>query len=257
MKAAILKCDEVLEKFQPEFGDYTDMIKQLFDKIDERISFDMFDVRQDCYPQELADYDFYITTGSKTSAYENQPWIINFIEFVRRLDKEKKKLIGICFGHQIIALALNVPVKKSEKGWGIGVAENRIVERPDWMLNDLYTNKSGENTSIENKTILNMIVSHQDQVMTLPKAARVIAESDFCPYFMVQWNSHFLSVQGHPEYSAAYSRTMMNERKSIIPAQRIQEGLDSLAFRTRQCPVHTLDLKFCILLTAAGLLAVQ
>jgi GMP synthase-like glutamine amidotransferase len=56
----------------------------------------------------------------------------------------------------------------------------------------------------------------------------VIAESDFCPYFMVQWDDHFLSVQGHPEWNKLYSKTLMNDRRSIIPVKRIEQGLASL-----------------------------
>jgi GMP synthase (glutamine-hydrolysing) len=65
----------------------------------------------------------------------------------------------------------------------------------------------------------------------LPEGAVVIAESDFCPFFMVQWNDHFLSVQGHPEWNRAYSRSLMNERRAIIPPERIETGLESLSIK--------------------------
>lgn len=219
MKVAILKCDEVLEELQPQFGDYSDMIQRMFDVIDDAFEFEIFDVRQSMYPQDINTYDFYITTGSKVGVYEDIPWIQGFIEFIQLLDRQKKKLIGICFGHQAIAKAFGSTVEKTDKGWGIGVAVNRIVARPDWMQNELK----------ENKSELNIIVSHQDQLITLPKQALVIAESDFCPYFIVQWNSHILSIQGHPEFSSDYSRAMMDRRKAIIPPQRIKAGLDSLS----------------------------
>jgi GMP synthase (glutamine-hydrolysing) len=73
-----------------------------------------------------------------------------------------------------------------------------------------------------------MLSSHQDQVTQLPGGALVIAQSDFCPYFVVQWGDHFLSIQGHPEWSNAYSRALMNDRRAIIPAERIEAGLKSL-----------------------------
>jgi len=214
MRVAILQCDDVMEKFQVQFGNYSDMIKDMFKVVDDTLEFEVFDSRQGSYPRNLDDYDFYITTGSKTGAYDDLLWIQKLIEFVQLLDKKKKKLIGICFGHQIIAKALHSDVKKSEKGWGIGVSVNRIVATPDWMS--------------EAVSQLNIIVSHQDQVVSLPKDAQVIAESNFCKYFIVQWNDHFLSIQGHPEFSSDYSLALMNERKGIIPMQRIEEGIDSL-----------------------------
>jgi GMP synthase (glutamine-hydrolysing) len=217
MRVAILQSDEVLEKLQPQFGIYCDMIRHMFETADIAMEFSTFDCRHSHYPDDINSYDFYITTGSKASVYENEPWIHNLIAFVRLLDSHKKKLIGICFGHQIISMAYHHQVIKSEKGWGIGVAVNRIVASPDWMS--------------EKRHEFNLIVSHQDQVITLPEGAVVIAESDFCPFFMVQWNDHFLSVQGHPEWNRAYSRTLINDRRAIIPPERIETGLESLSIK--------------------------
>jgi len=214
MRIAILQCDEVLEKFQPEFGSYVEMIKHMFECIDDTFEFDSYDCRKEEYPDDLDAYDFFITTGSRASVYEKDIWIQTLIEFVRRLEREKRKFIGICFGHQILALAFRTGVEKSEKGWGIGVATNRIVCTPRWMG--------------EQKKNLNIIVSHQDQIISLPKEARVIAESDFCPFFMVQWNDHFLSIQGHPEWNRVYSKTLINERRKLIPQPIVEKGFQSL-----------------------------
>ncbi len=214
MKVAILQCDEVLEKNQAKFGSYNGMIQHMFTSIDERFEFDCFDCRQGEYPEDIQLYDFYITTGSKASVNDNCQWIDQLVSFVRRLAAHKKKLIGICFGHQILALANDGMVEKSEKGWGIGVAKNRIVATPDWMS--------------EKKQELKIIVSHQDQVTQLPDGAEVIAESDFCPFFVVQWSEYSLSIQGHPEWNRKYSRTLINDRRAIIDPDRIESGLHSL-----------------------------
>lgn len=217
MKVAILQCDEVLDKFQPQFGHYHDMIRNMFKIAGEAFEFDCFDCQQQHYPEDIHAYDFYITTGSKAGAYEDLPWIHRLIEFVRQLDAEQKKLIGICFGHQIIALAKNKAVRQSPKGWGIGVAVNRIVTSPEWIK--------------QKATEINIIVSHQDQISSLPEEAVVIAESDFCPYFIVQWNGHFLSVQGHPEWHTDYSAALINDRRSIIPVDRVNSALLSLRIK--------------------------
>jgi len=214
MRVAILQCDDVLEKFQPEFGSYVGMIEQMFESIDGAFYFDSYDCRKQQYPDDLDVYDFFITTGSRASVYEEEAWIQTLIDFVRRLEKEQKKFIGICFGHQILAIAFKARVEKSGKGWGIGVATNRIVYTPQWMA--------------EKRKNINIIVSHQDQVITLPEGAKVIAESDFCPFFIVQWNEQFLSIQGHPEWNRAYSKALMNERRKIIPQPVIDTGFGSL-----------------------------
>jgi GMP synthase-like glutamine amidotransferase len=214
MKIGILQCDDVLEKFQSRFGNYPDMIRQMFASQPGSFEFEVFDCRKQQYPDKFDDYDGFITTGSRHSVYEPLPWIQSLIEFVKRLDAKKIKFIGICFGHQIIAQALKQLVEKSDKGWAIGIAQNRVVRKMDWMS--------------EYQTSLNILVSHQDQVLSLPKGATVIAESDFCPYFMLQWNAHFISIQGHPEWSNGYSGALINERRGIIPPERVNAGLFSL-----------------------------
>ena len=215
MKAAILQCDNVLTKFQPKFGDYPEMVAKMFSGIDLPLSFDTFDCQQGQFPTDINEYDFYITTGSKASVYDDLDWVKRTIEFIRLLDKEKKKLIGICFGHQLMAMACNGTVEKSDNGWGIGIAQNRVVSHPEWMS--------------EKPDAINILVSHQDQISKLPDNTKVIAESDFCPYFIVQWGDHFLSVQGHPEWVTDYSRTLINDRRAIIPADLVTTGLESLA----------------------------
>jgi len=217
MHVAIIQCDAVLSEWVPVFGNYTDMIKRMFESVDADIEYRVFDSRQGEYPHDLDNYDFYITTGSKAAAYQDLPWIKQLVRFVQRLDKQQKKLIGICFGHQIIAMARHGQVEKSLKGWGVGVAQNRVVAHPEWMK--------------EADDVLNIIVSHQDQISRLPNDTRVIASSDFCPYFVVQWGNHFLSVQGHPEWLPAYCRALMNHRRQILGDELVEAGLASLATR--------------------------
>lgn len=214
MKVAILQCDNVVERFQEDFGNYPQMITDLLNSVENNLEIGTFDVQKGEYPQNINDWELFITTGSKASVNDNEDWIIDLIEFTKLLGVTKKKLVGICFGHQIIALARGGSVAESDKGWGIGIASNNILIQTDWMDNEQHE--------------LKLIVSHKEQINQLPQGAVVIAQSDFCPYFMVQWDDHFLSVQGHPEWNKLYSKTLMNDRRSIIPVKRIEQGLTSL-----------------------------
>jgi GMP synthase-like glutamine amidotransferase len=214
VKVAILQCDNVLEKFQPHFGNYPKMVEGMFEGIDLSLSYDNYDCQQGQFPADIDEYDFYISTGSKASVYDDFPWIRQLVSFIQLLDKRKKKLIGICFGHQLIAMARGGKVEKSDKGWGIGIAQNRIISHPEWLHDD--------------SSNINILVSHQDQITKLPDDTVVIAESDFCPFFIVQWGEHFLSIQGHPEWNTDYSRTLINDRRKIIEADRVNAGLNSL-----------------------------
>lgn len=214
MKIAILQCDDVLKKFQPEYGNYPQMVVKLLQSIDSTLEIEIFDVQVGEYPDNINEWDLFITTGSKLSAYDDVDWVKNFIGFVQLLDNSEKKLFGICFGHQAIAMAVGGLVENSSKGWGVGISSNRVHFQPEWM--------------IKGAAELNLIVSHQDQVIKLSDGAKVIAGNDFCPHFMVQWSPHFLSIQGHPEYSKDYFLILINQRRDIIPAQRFDEAMASL-----------------------------
>ena len=104
-------------------------------------------------------------------------------------------------------------MEKSNKGWGVGLAQNRIISESGWMKTAL--------------TDFNVIVSHQDQVTVLSEGATIIATSDFCPNFMVQWSPWLFSIQGHPEWSKAYSIALVNDRRDRIPVDRVTRAMAS------------------------------
>ena len=214
MKIGILQCDDVLEQFQPEFGTYPSMIMSLFSSIRENIEFDVYDVRENHYPVTIEDYDAYITTGSRHGINDDLPWIPLFLDFIRALNDKKHTLIGICFGHQAIVKALGGKVVTSEKGWGIGLSKNELVNLQHWMT--------------PQRNPITIVVSHKDQVTELPSNAIVLYRSDFCPNYMLQVGKHIISIQGHPEFCSAYSKTLMLHRQKIIPDDILAKGLESL-----------------------------
>lgn len=90
MKISILQCDDVLEKFQPEFGSYNKMIQHMFDAINGEFDFKSFDCQLGQYPEDIDAYNFYITTGSKSGVYEEKPWIGQLIKFIKLLYYKQK-----------------------------------------------------------------------------------------------------------------------------------------------------------------------
>ena len=216
MKIGILQCDYVLEQFQRTFGDYPEMIATLFAKISTDCQFKTYQVQNLEYPQDINECDAYITTGSRHGVNDDLAWIKQLEKFICELDQAKKSFVGVCFGHQLMAKALGGVVEKSDKGWGIGVSFNQVVGRKPWM------------EPCQDR--LNLIASHQDQVIYLPKSVKIeiLASSSFCPYYLLMVGEHFISVQGHPEFSKEYSSALMDFRRKLIPIERIQKGLASL-----------------------------
>lgn len=214
LKAAILQCDDVLEKFQEEFGNYPSMIIEAFHDIQPDIEFHVFDVRLGGYPELPSNFDFFVITGSKASVYDEDSWIVELVEYVKLLRRQSIYCFGICFGHQIMALACGCDVQKAAQGWGVGIAATTV-------------SPAGREFGFADT--LNMIVSHQDQVLDIPPEALLLSYSDFCPFFAVKWSKSLFSIQGHPEWKKEYSKALMNDRRDRIPGQMIEEGINSLS----------------------------
>ncbi|VAW83972.1 Glutamine amidotransferase, class I [hydrothermal vent metagenome] len=220
MKLGLLQCDSVVNELQPEFGNYPAMFIRLFQEIDPAVCVHIYDVERGEYPVTPHECDAYITTGSKASVYEDLPWLIEFKAFLRILYVEKIKLVGICFGHQLIAEVFGGKTEKSDKGWGVGVSVNRVIEYKSWMQPSLDT--------------LQIIVSHQDQVTRLPDDAQLLVTSDFCPNYMYQLGESMLALQGHPEFSKSYAKKLMYFRENKIGGETFRTGLNSLQRETNE-----------------------
>ena len=213
MILGILQCGEVSSEFQQEFGDYPAMIKNMLtDMMPDDTSFVTYRIPDGEIPNEVDECDAYITTGSRFGVNDGFEWIDKLSDFILQLNQAKKKLVGICFGHQLIAKALGGRVKLMD--WRIGVAFNQLTQVCRWM-----------EPSLEK---LDIIVSHKDQVVEIPAGAVVLASSSFCQYFMLQYGENFLSIQGHPEFSREYSRTLSHSRIDIIGANSVEEADYSL-----------------------------
>jgi GMP synthase-like glutamine amidotransferase len=213
MNIGILQCGHVREQFVAEHGKYPAMFSALLKQADPTLTFTLYDTENNEFPSNIDACDAYLITGSRHCVNDDFSWINDLEHFVRQLHQAQKKVIGICFGHQLIAKALGGKVIKSPNGWGIGMSKNKIMQKKPWM-----------NPAPEQFTLP---MSHQDQVVELPPEAEVIASNDFCPFYMMQIGNN-LTVQGHPEFSKAYAQALIEFRKDILDTQRYEKGIASL-----------------------------
>ena len=213
MKIGILQCDDVSDEFLPEFGNYPAMFESLLGAIAPGLEFVTYRALDGELPHSHDACDGYITTGSRYSVNDNLAWIADLERFVAALAEAKKKFVGICFGHQLMAKVLGGQV--TDLGWAVGMSCNTVDVKKAWM-------DSSQDS-------LNLVVSHRDQISELPPGVEVLASNNFCPNYMIQFGNEMMSVQGHPEFSKAYSSALMEKRKDVIPAPLIAEGRASLA----------------------------
>jgi len=198
MKLAILETGRPPGDLASQFGDYPAMFSEM---LGAEFAVESFDVQAGELPGNPAEHHAYLITGSPAGVYEPLPWIEPLQEFIRNANGSK--MVGICFGHQIMAEALGGRVEKSDKGWGAGLHTYSVVQREPWM--------DGE-TSIAEPA------SHQDQVVVQPPSTAITVESAFTPYAGLAWTDRpAISFQFHPEFSPAFAKALIEKRYDIVP----------------------------------------
>jgi len=224
MQLGLLQCGHIPEEFHGVTGgDNEAIFSKHFDRYAQGVTIRPFDVFSGIYPDSIDDCDGYIMTGSRFSVYDDELWVHRLKEYVAELYLAKKKFVGICFGHQMIAEALGGKVTKSSRGWGIGAHDFTVDVYEPWM-----------NPPLERYTIL---MSCQDQVEVLPSDSTVLAGNQLCPVGMYRVGHHFLGIQGHPEFTPGFSRLLMERRTDRIPAETIDSAMQTL-----DNPLHTQEL---------------
>lgn len=130
---ALLVCDTPKPEVVEKYGDYPHMFTEIFNKAatgkNVEITWQYFDVvHKQEYPdlRDLADNKTFhgiVITGSAASAYEDTPWILKLVQYVSMLRAEpyrsSVRLIGVCFGHQIIARACGGHCERNPNGWEV------------------------------------------------------------------------------------------------------------------------------------------
>lgn len=214
LKICILETDDLHPKLAEHYGSYGLMFKQLLACQPIATQVDVFNVVRDCYPSDNNHYDAYLVTGSKADAFGTDAWIQKLKAYL--LDRYTKgaTLIGVCFGHQLLALVFGGKVERAAQGWGVGLHQYRLVNNPAWMRPEVSS--------------LNLLVSHQDQVTQLPAEATLIASSAFCPNAAYCIGNQVLCFQAHPEFVQSFAHALLELRRDQLRPVVYAEGISSL-----------------------------
>ena len=189
MHIAILEAGRTNPDMPAEFHHYPDMFETLF--ADQPSSadfhFSIVSVIDDVFPQAADDYDGYLVTGSAYGVYDEVPFIPKLRAFIRDIFSAGKPLVGVCFGHQIVAHALGGHAAKFDGGWGIGTMPIKMVGKADWIPGDIDQ--------------LDLIHVHQDQVITLPQTRLGLPNQIFAktlPFPLANRYLRYRDIQNSP-----------------------------------------------------------
>lgn len=203
LRIGLIKADYVNPDFIPRFGDLPDMFGRFFGRAGP-LQLDTFDATQDRLPAGGYSCDAFVITGSRNCALDELPWIGRLKRFIADRARAGDKLIGFCFGHQVLAAALDGRVERAPGEWNVGVRPVRIARRAGWMLPAVPA--------------LNLLFNHRDQVVRAPPGAEILAGDPRCPVQMFEWGGRVLGLQAHPEYAIDYQEALMGVA-SVLPAE--------------------------------------
>ena len=193
MKIGILVTGHIAEALRGTHGEYDRMFARFLDG--HGFTFQAWFVVDGQFPDGPEEADGWLISGSRHGTYEDHDWIPPLEDLVRDIVASGRPLVGICFGHQLIAQALGGRVEKVARGWSVGRTTYDAEDGP-----------------------LTLDAWHQDQVVELPEGARVLVRSDFCPYAALAYGDRVLSYQAHPEFAAEYTRDLLDKRgPGIVP----------------------------------------
>ncbi|WP_299146458.1 type 1 glutamine amidotransferase [uncultured Tateyamaria sp.] len=204
MKIGILQTGHAPDEVLGTIGDYDAMFHRLLDG--HGFEFETYNVVDMAFPDGPEACDGWLITGSKHGAYEDHAFIPPLEDLIRAVHASGRPMVGICFGHQIIAQAMGGRVIKFEGGWRVG--------RTEYTLND--------------KTVA-LNAWHQDQVVEVPPGAAVTATNDFCENAALVYGDRIWTIQPHPEFDADMVEALATHRgPGVVPDDQLDAARATL-----------------------------
>lgn len=203
IRLGVLQAGRVPDEMAGEHQDYDQLFVSLLGE--DSFEYHHWAVLDGDLPESTEEADAWLITGSRFGAYEDLPWIPPLEDFIREVYATGNPMVGICFGHQIIAQALGGKVEKFDGGWSVGRVEYNLDE-------SVWGSQDHQST---NQTAL--LAFHQDQVVEAPDSATTVGSTEFCKHAALLYGDRMLTIQPHPEFYSDFIGGLLVARRSILP----------------------------------------
>ncbi|EME39851.1 hypothetical protein DOTSEDRAFT_65774 [Dothistroma septosporum NZE10] len=210
LRVAVLECDTPLAAIREQYGNYGDILGKLLQRgttgagvCDQpEIVISQWDVAgRRAYPR-LADIDAIILSEANVDGNAEDAWILDLIMFVQDAYCSNVPIIGVCFGHQVVARALGATVRRSDS-YEISATKISLTRAGRGLFED--------------KQYLVLHQMHRDVVESVPAGCVSIGSTPRCQIHGLYQPHRILTLQGHPEFDQ-----FMVERAA---AARAEQGI--------------------------------
>lgn len=214
MKLCILDNDILDGHLAQAYSSFGAIFVRLFEGVGADWTMELFNTQLGQYPDSFDDFDAVLLTGSRADSFSDAPWVVELRLRVTELLSARKRMVGVCFGHQLIALCMGAPVGRAPQGWGAG----RMTY--DWHRPEL--------PFCAERTQIALLASHQDQVFEVPPGATLVASSEFCPVAAFTVGQEVFCIQPHPEFKEEISAHLIDIRRSLLGEEKYAAASASL-----------------------------
>ncbi|MFK7993851.1 MAG: type 1 glutamine amidotransferase [Granulosicoccus sp.] len=216
----ILQAGRAPEEIIDRYPDYNQLFVNLLGE--DSFNYRHWAVLDNVFPDSVDDADAWLITGSRHGAYEPHTWIPPLEQLIKEIYAKGAPMVGICFGHQIIAQALGGKVEKFSGGWSVG--------RVDYKLDpNVFRGCQEQNTPL--------MAFHQDQVLQLPEGAANAGSSNICQHAAIVYDSRILTIQPHPEFDQTFVGGLLEARGDVLPKDVLELANSTLHEPISQDPI--------------------
>ncbi len=217
-RIGLLQCGHVHSAVVGSCGDYPELYRDLFGPLGASIK--TYRVDQGEIPEDPAECDGWLISPSRASVTDQLPWLNGAERFVKEALDRHVGTVGVCFGHQLIAQATGGKVERGEHGWSVGLKRYQVIADQPFA-------QRGEH--------IDLIASHEDQVVVAPQDANVWLTTTSCPVAGFTLGTA-LALQPHVEFTCDISRQLIHLRRDLMDDDtitRANASLDGSAERHR------------------------